>query len=88
MPVKLSLHVENHCIETVAKNVYTRLMDDYFTTDDVEGVLEEKIDLLRDFLEKSDFKKLRSSDPRLSGEVASEVVLTRDKKGGIDMVIK
>ncbi|OHD66290.1 MAG: hypothetical protein A2176_07315 [Spirochaetes bacterium RBG_13_51_14] len=58
-------------------------MDTYFNTDDVEGELDQKIELLRDFLENSDFPKLRSSDQRFSGGQESNVVIKRNKRGRI-----
>ena len=83
MGVMVNLSVKNHCIETAARIELNRLMETYFKTDDVEGELDGKIELIRDFLEKSDFPGLRSSDPRLSGERESLVVLTRNGSGAI-----
>ncbi|MBN2158099.1 MAG: hypothetical protein JW807_01795 [Spirochaetes bacterium] len=83
MNVAVNLHLKNHCIEKEARREFSRLMDTYFSTDDVEGELDEKIELLRDFLEKSDFRKLRSSDQRLSGGKESDVVIRRSKTGTI-----
>ncbi|MBN2077553.1 MAG: hypothetical protein JW838_01215 [Spirochaetes bacterium] len=83
MDVTVNLHLQRHCIETEAKKEFRRLMDAYFDTDDVEGVLEERIELLRDFLETSDFLRLRSSDYRLSGEKDSDVVIRRARDGAI-----
>jgi hypothetical protein len=83
MNVTVSLHIKNHCIETEARNEYRRLMDIYFSTDDLEGELDEKIELLRDFLEISDFSKLRTSDMRLSGGKDSDVVIKRSGNGTI-----
>jgi hypothetical protein len=83
MNVTVSLHIKNHCIETEARNEYNRLMDTYFSTDDIEGALDEKIELLRDFLENSDFPKLRSSDERLAGAFESEVVIKRNINGKV-----
>jgi hypothetical protein len=85
MNIAVKIHIKNHCIETEARNEYSRLMDSYFSTDDVEGELDERIELLRDFLEKSDFPKLRSSDGRLSGERESDVVITRSPQGSITL---
>jgi hypothetical protein len=83
MNVTVNLHIINHCIETEARNEYRRLMDIYFSTDDLEGELDEKIELLRDFLEISDFPKLRTSDVRLSGGKESDVVIKRSGSGTI-----
>ena len=83
MDVAVNLHLHRHCIETEAKREFRRLMDAYFDTDDVEGVLDGRIELLRDFLETSDFLRLRSSDRRLSGEGESDVVIRRARNGTI-----
>jgi len=83
MGVVVNLNVKNHCIETAARIELNRLMETYFRTDDVEGELDGKIELIRDFLEKSYFPGLRSSDPRLSGERESEVILSRNGNGAI-----
>lgn len=83
MNVAVNLHLKNHCIENEARKEFSRLMDTYFSTDDVEGELDEKIELLRDFLEKSDFPTLRSSDHRLSGTKETDVVIRRSKTGTI-----
>lgn len=87
MNVTVKLHIKNHCIETEARNEYRRLMDTYFSTDDLEGELDEKIELLRDFLEKSDFSKLRSSDARLSGQQESHVLIKRTDGGAIKLEV-
>jgi len=83
MNVTVNIHIKNHCIETEARNEYRRLMDIYFSTDDLEGELDEKIELLRDFLEISDFPKLRTSDVRLSGGKEADVVIKRSGNGTI-----
>jgi hypothetical protein len=84
MRVIINLHLKDRCIETEARDEYNRLMDTYFMTDDIEGKLDEKIELLRDFLEESDFRKLRSSDSRLSGGKESDVIIKRnEREGGI-----
>jgi hypothetical protein len=83
----VNLHLKNHCIETEAKKMFRKMMDDYFTTDDESGVFEEKISLLREFIEGCDFCALRASDMRLSGEVESNVELKRNSRGKIDISI-
>lgn len=88
MDVTVNLHIKSHCIETEARNEYSRLMDTYFSTDDLEGELDEKIELLRDFIENSDFPKLRASDQRLSGGQESDVLIKRSDKGSIVLEIR
>lgn len=45
----------------------------------------EKIELLRKFVETSDFKKMRSSDRRLAGGMDVKVALSEDAGGAIVM---
>ncbi|PKL35451.1 MAG: hypothetical protein CVV44_21840 [Spirochaetae bacterium HGW-Spirochaetae-1] len=85
MTMKVALHIKDHCVETEAKNELKRLMDRYFSEDDVEGVLEDQIEILREFIETSDFSGLRSSDPRLSGDTESTVVLQKNGQGKISL---
>lgn len=82
MQVIINLHLKDNCIETEARKEFNRMMDHYFETDDTEGVLDVKIDLLREFLEVSDFRKLRSSDLRLSGGKESDVIIKRNEREG------
>lgn len=51
------------------------------TGDEISPVLAEQINLLTDFLEKSDFGELRSSDERLAGTVDAVCILRRDTNG-------
>ncbi len=88
MDVMVNIHINSHCIETEARNEYNRLMDTYFSTDDLEGELDDKIELLREFLENSDFPKLRASDMRLSGGQKSDVVIKRNDNGAIILEIR
>jgi hypothetical protein len=80
--VRVELHTGDHCIETAAKNEFRRLMDSYFAAPPgrQEQGIEEKLALLRDFLDTSDFPALRASDPRLSGYRESRIRITRDAR--------
>lgn len=48
-----------HCIETVARKEYNDLIKAYLRAGTSDAELEEKIELLRSFLETTDFRKLR-----------------------------
>lgn len=48
-----------HCIETIAKREYWRSVDEYLKKGKEDKRLEEKIELLRSFLETADFAVLR-----------------------------
>lgn len=76
----VKLQIKDHCIETAAKHEFKRLMDDYFEADadNETDSIEENIEILREFIEKADFARLRSSDPRLTGEIESVVYLDKD----------
>lgn len=49
----------SHCIETVAKREHDNLARSYFQAGRGDAEFEEKVELLRSFLESADFKKLR-----------------------------
>lgn len=51
------------------------------TGDAISPVLADQIELLTDFLEKSNFNELRASDDRLSGVKESVCILKRDGNG-------
>lgn len=50
----------SHCIETVAKAQYERVLAILLRADDVDRSLEKELELLRLFLESADFGTLRS----------------------------
>lgn len=83
MDDQIKIHLSGHCIETGAKNEFRRLMDEYFDSNDPQAGIENRLELLREFIEKSDFKKLRASDERLSGEIETDVLIQRDVSGKI-----
>lgn len=57
-----------HCIETTAKKEFHKSVDDYMQRDQEDEELEEKIELLRLFLESMDFKKLRRESDKYMTE--------------------
>jgi len=74
--MKIPLNVSKHCIETEVKRVYEESLRQYFKAPDSKRPeLEEKIEGLRNFLEYSDFKHLRSSHPFLAGSEGGKAVL-------------
>lgn len=88
MPWIVTLHVEEHCVETAARREFKRLLDEFFTAaGGPDPALEEKIAILREFIEESDFAALRASDARLSGLSKSTVRLYRRVDGSVRMSI-
>jgi len=53
-----------HCIETTAKKEYEEAVTEYLGEREANAVLEEKIELLRTFLQSADFKELRRESER------------------------
>ncbi len=86
----IKLHLDKHCIETTAKNKLKLLSDNYMldiSTGNSIETLEKEIELLLLFLNDSNFKKLRASDIRLSGEVKSLVKLFYNEFGDAELKI-
>ena len=57
-----------HCIETVAKRELSATLKQLLTPTQKSKELEEKLEILRLFLETADFKKLRAESERLLTE--------------------
>jgi hypothetical protein len=81
--VSVILKTGEHCIQGAAKSEFRRItmMILESTGDEISPVLAEQIELLTDFLEKSDFGELRSSDERLAGTVEAVCILRRGTDG-------
>ncbi len=54
----------SHCIETAAKEEFWDSVNQYMEGGQEDKKLEERIELLKTFLESVDFKKLRSQSER------------------------
>lgn len=74
--MKIPLNLSKHCIETEAKRIYEESLAQYFkATDSKRAELEEIIEGLKNFLERTDFKHLRSLHPSLAGAEGGRAVL-------------
>ena len=58
----------SQCIETVAKREYWRSVEEYLKAKTGDKDLEQRIELLKSFLETADFKALRSQSERYMTE--------------------
>jgi len=54
----------SHCIETTAKEEFWNSVNQYMESGQEDKKLEDRIELLKAFLESADFKKLRSQSER------------------------
>jgi hypothetical protein len=68
------------CIEGTAKQEYKKCADEYMLHGKKDRKLEEKIELLRIFLETADFRKLRAeSEKHLVEGKKVKFILTSEK---------
>ncbi len=87
MSCLVHLRLDGHCVETAARGEFKRLMDRFFSDCGDEPDLGERLELLREFIEISDFAALRSFDERLSGAVPCTVTVYRNESGAPALVI-
>ena len=78
----------SHCIETIAKQEYWNLVQDYIRTGKGGINFEEKVDILRGFLESADFRSLRkiSDYYLLKGQKIKFIIYQEQGKTKYDMV--
>jgi hypothetical protein len=79
----------SHCIETTAKEEFRNLVNQYMEVGRKDKKLEDKIELLKAFLESADFKKLRSQSERylLEGKRVKFVICWKADKIPYEMVV-
>ncbi|MBN2493833.1 MAG: hypothetical protein JXR96_04510 [Deltaproteobacteria bacterium] len=78
---EVELLLDAHCIETTAKHVHSRLVGAYLEGRMEGSEIEGAIELLRAFLEGTDFRAVRASHPELAGSQRARVRLWRDRDG-------
>ena len=79
------LHLKGHCIETAAKQERMRVESALLELDVSSpqfGRLAKDLELITAFLESSDFPRIRSDRPELSGGCELRVELTGDAERG------
>ena len=79
----------SHCIETTAREEFRNSVNQYMKSGREDKKLEEKIELLKAFLESMDFKKLRSQSERylVEGKKVKFVICWKEGKPGYEMVV-
>jgi len=80
--LRVTLHLEGHCVETAARKEFKRLMDALFDETGDAPELEARIELVRAFLDTADFPALRASDGRLAGTEPATVIIARGEDDG------
>jgi hypothetical protein len=79
----------SHCIETTAREGFWNLVNQYMEGGQEDKKLEEKIEILKSFLESMDFKKLRSQSERylIEGKQVKFVISCKEGKPNYEMVV-
>jgi hypothetical protein len=78
-----------HCIETTAKEEFRNLVNQYMEVGRKDKKLEDKIELLKAFLEATDFKKLRSQSEKylVEGKKVKFVIYWKADKLDCQMIV-
>jgi hypothetical protein len=79
--VTIRLALQGHCIETAARERLRQLLDEIISSDIVDMSLQGQYELLREFINTADFRKLRASDKRLAGLVPCKCEIYREEDG-------
>jgi len=79
----------SHCIETVAKEEFWKSVNQYMESKQEDKRLEQKIELLRVFLESMDFKKLRreSESYLIAGKTVKFIIYWKEDKPHYEMIL-
>jgi len=71
----------DHCIETAAREEFWNSVNQYMESGGQHKELEERIELLKAFLESTDFRKLRSQSERYLTEGQKiKFVISRERE--------
>jgi len=74
----------DHCIETAAREEFWNAVDRYMESGSQHKELEERIEILKAFLESTDFRKLRSQSERYLTEGHKVKFVICRRKGKVD----
>jgi wyosine [tRNA(Phe)-imidazoG37] synthetase (radical SAM superfamily) len=80
----------DHCIETVARKEFLKSTDEYVQSGEANKKLENKIELLRAFLETADFRKLRSESEKylIEGNVVKFIIYLKSGKARYELIVE
>ena len=79
----------DHCIESAARHELRKYTDIYFERGERDSELEERIELLRIFLESMDFRELRSQSEKhlAEGKTVRFIVYMEQGKPKFEMKV-
>ena len=87
MEIKLEPSI-SHCIETVAKREYEKTLKLLLSEEQEDMQLEQKLELLRLFLESADFRQLRSRSNKPLAEGKRVTFTIRPIDGTVEYEMK
>ncbi|MCK4723236.1 MAG: hypothetical protein KAT75_08025 [Dehalococcoidia bacterium] len=79
----------DHCIETTARQEFSKAANQYMQRGAQDEELEEKIELLRAFLESMDFKELRRGSEKhlIEGKTVRFILYLEEGKPRYEMKV-
>ena len=79
----------SHCIETTAREEFWNSVNQYMESGQEDEKLEDRIEILKAFLESMDFKKLRSQSEKylVEGKKVKFVISWKEDKPSYEMVV-
>jgi hypothetical protein len=79
----------SHCIETTATEEFWNSVNQYMESGQEDKELEQRIQLLKSFLESTDFKKLRreSEGYLIEGKTVKFIIYWESSKPSYEMII-
>jgi len=79
----------SHCIETMAREEFWNSVNHYMESGQEDKKLEKRIELLKAFLESTDFKQLRSQSEKylIKGRHVKFIVTRKEGKPSYEMVV-
>ena len=79
----------SRCIETTAREEYWNSVNKYMESGQENKELEQRIELLKSFLELADFKKLRreSESYLIEGKTVKFIIYWKENKPHYEMII-
>ncbi len=80
----------SHCIETMARREYWKSVDEYVKNRNEDRKLEEKIELLKAFLETADFGILRRQSEKhiIDGKKVKFILSIKNGKQRYEMTVE
>ena len=84
--VRVVLDLSFHCVQTAARKEHARL-EQLLLAGRPELEAQERLMLLGEFLESTDFKKLRAERPELAGGTPVQLEVWRTPSGGVEWSI-